>query len=428
MSEILRLTSAVWSLFHILVLFMFFFDSRYSKKKTAIITCCAIVPLLMLNFILLVMLGQDLYGKIVLPALVIPSLTFFFFMAKHRDLRFLFTFCLCDTISMEIIVLSMILNWYLTPASNIVMFVIRLAGFPFVELFAVKKLRKHYFAIQDSISKGWGIFFLVSVIFYVLILAVMAWPTHIYQRPEDMPVILVLMVLMPLMYFNIFQILFHQNKLHGIAREQELWQIQSEQMQRQLRQMTKSDERVRRERHDLRHRLSGIDMMLQKGQISEARSYISASLEALVEPTGEKYCRNAVLDAIFSYYFKLAEDKQIRVEHRLNMPDVLPVEAAELSVVLANGLENAIHACEKLEEGMRVIKCRCIGSPQFMLQISNSFDGEITLDENGIPMNAARGHGIGTRSILAFCEKNDAFVDYKIENNMFALRIVIQRQ
>lgn len=427
MSEILRLSSAAWSLLHILVLFMFFYAPRYAWKKTAIITCATMLPLVIINLLALMFFGQEIYGKLILVAIVLPSFAFFFFLARYRDFRFVFTFCLVDTISAEIIILSMILNQYITPNSNIVMFAIRMVSFPLVEYFAVKKMRKPYFEIQDSVKKGWALFSFVSIIYYVLIITMIAYPTIITDRPDDMIIMLVLLVLMPLMYFNIFQLLAHQNKLYAVNRKQELWQIQSMRMQRQLRQMAEADERVKTERHNLRHRLSSIDMMLQKNEISEARAYISSSLETLVAPTGEKYCKNPVLDAVFSYYFKLAQDKGVRVEHALYIPDELPVEAAELSIVLANALENALMACAKLPEGSRWIKCRCIEKPQFMLQISNPYTGKIKTDEKGLPVAAEKGHGIGTRSILAFCEKNGALADYKIDDDHFALRIIIQK-
>lgn len=38
MSEVLRLSSAAWSLLHVLVLFLFFYSSRLERKKTLVIT------------------------------------------------------------------------------------------------------------------------------------------------------------------------------------------------------------------------------------------------------------------------------------------------------------------------------------------------------------------------------------------------------
>ena len=427
MSEILRLSSAAWSLLHILLLFLFFYQPRYSKKKVAIVSCATMIPLIILNAVLLGVLGQNTYGKLMLFLLVIPSFVFFFFLAKHRDFRFVFTFCLVDTISAEIVILSMILNQYLTPDTNIVMFVIRILAFPAIEYYAVKKLRKPYYEIQASVKKGWGIFSLVSVVFYVLILVMTAFPTVITERPEDMPIMLILMMLMPLMYLNIFQVLNHQNRLHTAQREQELWQIQSNHMQRQIAQLAESDKRVSLERHDLRHRLQILDVMLQRGEVDEARDFISVAQDTLQAPEGLNYCKNAILDAVFSYYFKQAQEKEIKVESSLSIPENPPVDASELSVVIANALENAIHACEKLPKDKRIISCKCIETPQFILQISNPFIGEVKTDKDGIPVSKEKGHGIGTRSILAFCERNGALANYKIENNNFALRILIQK-
>ena len=426
MSEILRISSAAYSLVHILLIFMFFYKPRYTVKKTIMVTVGTMGPLLLVNLLMLMFMEQVAYGKIMLFTMVVPSFWFFFLLAKHRDFRFVFTFCLADTVSAEIIILSLIFNEYFTPNTNIVMFAIRILGFPIIEYIIVKKVRKLYFEIQDSVKKGWGIFSLVSIIFYSMVLIMVAWPTMITERPEDMIVMLMIMVLMPVMYINIFQILFHQNQLHNIQREQELWQIQTSHMQNQIHQMAETEERIRLERHNLRHRLQTIDAMLQKKEVEQACEYIRSVQGNLETPDSERYCQNAILDAVFSSYIKRARNKEIQVETSLRISEEIPVDAEALSVVIANALENAIHASERLPQEKRMINCRCIAQPQFMLQISNNFDGNIKLDENGRPLATEDGHGIGTRSILAFCEKNHAVVDYKITENVFALRIVVQ--
>ena len=45
----------------------------------------------------------------------------------------------------------------------------------------------------------------------------------------------------------------------------------------------------------------------------------------------------------------------------------------------------------------------------------------------GFPVTDAKGHGIGIRSIRSFCERNHAQAEFKIEGNLFALRILIQK-
>ncbi len=152
-------------------------------------------------------------------------------------------------------------------------------------------------------------------------------------------------------------------------------------MEARIRQTTETEERIRIERHDLRHRLHAVTTMLEKGEYEDAKEYISTSTEQLETTVSERWCTNPTLDAVFSYYFKQAASKGIRIESALAVPNELPVDEIELSIVLANALENAINACEKLPEEERTLSCRCVNRPQLMFQISNPFNGEVKMDE-----------------------------------------------
>ena len=72
MSEVLRLSSAAYSLVHILVMFFLFYAPRYSRKKTLIITSSVMGPLILGNMILLSIMEQAAFGKIVLFLMVLP--------------------------------------------------------------------------------------------------------------------------------------------------------------------------------------------------------------------------------------------------------------------------------------------------------------------------------------------------------------------
>ena len=69
-------------------MFMFLFDSRYPKKKTAILTLSTMIPLIIFNFILYIIYGVDIYTKLMLITLSLPSFVFFSILAKHRITAF----------------------------------------------------------------------------------------------------------------------------------------------------------------------------------------------------------------------------------------------------------------------------------------------------------------------------------------------------
>ncbi len=186
-----------------------------------------------------------------------------------------------------------------------------------------------------------------------------------------------------------------------------------------------ADEAIRIERHDLRHKLQAVAALVEKGEKDEALAYIGTSQARLDELKPVRWCQNPVLDAILAAYFNQAQRQGIQVEAALAIPDELPVDAAELSTVFANALENAIHACAVLPEGERKIVCKCIDRPSLMFEVANTCAGEVRLDRNGLPVARRQGHGIGTRSIAAFCEKHGAVCSYETKDGWFKMQVVL---
>ena len=62
--EILRELSLLWSLFHILILFMMLYRSRYPRRKTLFLTGITMIPLIALNLAGVAIYGAQFMGKI----------------------------------------------------------------------------------------------------------------------------------------------------------------------------------------------------------------------------------------------------------------------------------------------------------------------------------------------------------------------------
>lgn len=68
----------------------------------------------------------------------VPALLFFFFFSRQRKAKFVFAFCLSDTVCMWT-ELSTILIDYAVKGNGVVTFTLRLAAFPLLE-YAVRRL------------------------------------------------------------------------------------------------------------------------------------------------------------------------------------------------------------------------------------------------------------------------------------------------
>lgn len=423
---ILRDISIMWALIHTLVLFMLLFQSRYPRKKTITITLATMLPLIAVNFALFLLFDFNGYGTLMLFTLSLPSMILFWVLAEHRDGRFFFTFCVVDTVVLEIVYITSILNYYFTPDTYLVLFIIRLLAYPLLELFTYKRLRKVYLEVQEHTAKGWWSYAAIGAIFYLATTLLMNYPVIIMNRTDDMPALILLFLLMPIIYVNIFSTLRHQQQFHEITQQDNILRLQVANMTTRMEEYSAADSKFRMERHNFRHKMQMVAHLAETQQYSELQKLISEYCQTIQDTQIQRYCQNPVIDAVLATYLQTAERKGIQVTTRIAFPDTLTVSDTELATVFANAIENAIQACEKLEQEKRQIEVKILSKPNLMLQITNSFDGVIEFDNNHIPISREHGHGLGTRSIVAFCEKNHAFYEFSATDDIFSLRIMLR--
>ena len=177
-------------------------------------------------------------------------------------------------------------------------------------------------------------------------------------------------------------------------------------------------------RHDRRHFEALLYQLLEDGKTEEAKKYLAKRLS--MEPKGvQKYCENTTVNAAISHYLSWAKKEGIQTAVSLNIPADLPVDEMELAITISNLLENAIYACRKLPEGERYLKLTAKYKNQLLLEIENSCEDVVPLDDDGHPFSNERNHGTGTRSVLAFVNKTNSEICYLAEEKRFRVRMIL---
>ena len=177
-------------------------------------------------------------------------------------------------------------------------------------------------------------------------------------------------------------------------------------------------------RHDRRHFEALILSLIQDGKVDEAKKCLEERMAQ--EPRGSRsFCENTTVNAALMHYVAIAERNNIRVKVSANIPYNVGVDEMQLAIAISNLLENAIHACDKVPEAERFIEVTAKYKQQLLLEISNSCQGIVKLDEDGHPVASEDGHGIGTRSVLDFVKNTGSEIRYIAENDMFKVRMLI---
>lgn len=180
-------------------------------------------------------------------------------------------------------------------------------------------------------------------------------------------------------------------------------------------------------KHDMRHRVGMLSHLIREGHTEEALRVLEGMSETLDSIGREKYCDNVYINAVFSMHVRNAESRNIRLDIRADIPEDIPIDSTQLAVVLSNLIENALKAAAKLEEEEKrivVVRVRDTGST-LALKVVNSCVERAVLDSSGFPTTTEKGHGIGYLSVQSFIEQNKAAVDFAVEDDKFAIKILI---
>ena len=243
------------------------------------------------------------------------------------------------------------------------------------------------------------------------------------------------LVLLTLTAVSIFLVLARVLVLAVSMRKMEETEREvSRQLELQRREYERARDRLRQGRayrHDMRHHLLVLEELARQENAEDILDYIESLSGQLSQIAGENYCENAAVNAVLSACVGQAREAGCSVTAEVRLPGQLPFDELDICVVLANALENAVHACGKVEKERRRIWVDVALDEAGKLRISvvNPCPEPLKFDDEGLPAVPRReGHGIGLRSIRAVAEKYGGLFRCSQEEGMFRLQVALFRR
>lgn len=422
---ILRDISIFWAMFHVTILFLILFRSRFTRKKTMVAAGIGMGILMVANSVGLIVLGIDTLSKIFLFTYSIPSFVFFYVMSADKRFRFLLSFCLADTTCLWIMAVTNLLDFYLGGGKYVLMFVSRLVALPLLEYLAWRYLRKPYLELQEAVKKGWVVFAGMTMLYYILLIAVVQFPTNITNRPEDTFLCVLILILMLFNYATIFTALYRQLLLYRRQQSEKILQEQKNMLETQL----ENQQRIRKMKHDMKGHAATLSGLLAARKIDEALTYLKG-VEVEMDTLTEQFCINPYINAVVVHYFRKFEDMgaECRVEIQIGEEE-LPY--MELCQILSNGLENACHALKGLEKEKRKVSVQMRYNKNYLLmRIRNRCRDDLHVEQGEIPATdkAGQDHGFGLSTIKEAAERLDGEMFCYTEDGNFILNVMVSRR
>lgn len=178
-------------------------------------------------------------------------------------------------------------------------------------------------------------------------------------------------------------------------------------------------------RHDMRHFFSNILNYIENDETEHAKEYIHSIIASVDSTVIKKYCSNETVNIILSSYESEIEENDIDFRYTLNIPNNLSIEDVDLTSILSNGMENAIHAVLTQDEGKRIIELDMSErNGKLLISLTNTY-AEVPEFVDGMPVTNTKGHGFGTQSICYAAEKLQGNCQFSVNGNRFILQVVL---
>jgi hypothetical protein len=397
---------------------------KYSLRKTILIVIPFLIVLIFANLFIFSSLGIYSYDNWSILTVFLPELIMALILGKRKGLS-----CIAASTSSYvtyyiIVLLRNVLNIYFE--SRVLEYVMYFVLSPLMYLY----LDKFYNGLHDRMDQLIPKFSSILAIYSIFIYAEFyLYRFLIYEsnvdtlRLEIFGVATISVYIISILLFDL--ILQNYHAAFEKAKDKEKLELQMKQIINQFQIRVEKDKQMKIIRHDTRHVLTIVSTLLKEGKKKKAIEFIDEQINIIDSTKVATYCKDALINAIIYYYKELCDKNNINLKIRIkNIDKQLKISTSEVAIVLANCLENAFKAVNKLKEN-REIDFKFINNDGVLLmQISNNYEGTIKLDRKNRPITGSSNHGIGTKSIQEFVSKYNLMLDYEITDTRFSISII----
>lgn len=268
------------------------------------------------------------------------------------------------------------------------------------------------------------IFFIIPGFYYIFDYTATVYTKLLYTgnriSAEFMPFLLCVCYLtFCIVYFRQYE------EKQEMENRNRLMKLRQEQSEKKIEALRRSEKTISLLRHDMRHFLINISSYIGEGEYEKAQEYIHSIIESVDRTVNRRYCSNDTINMILSSYGDTMEENSIDFRCTVHIPKELPFSDVDITSILSNGLENAVHAVLPLDEKKRFINLSMTSrNGRILISLANTYAVK-PLMADGFPISGDREHGLGTQSIRYTTEKLNGNCQFSVTDEYFLLQIVI---
>ncbi|MDL2319155.1 GHKL domain-containing protein [Eubacteriales bacterium OttesenSCG-928-A19] len=198
---------------------------------------------------------------------------------------------------------------------------------------------------------------------------------------------------------------------------------------RRYTEMLRCMDEIRVMRHDMRHQVRMMTMLLSDGRMEELNAFLRELEQDSRLHDNIIYSHNCISDLVAHQTLHVARDANIDVTVNCGLPKYFWVSDSDLCVLLGNLMENALNACRLQTDGPRRIICTAVVHGEEACVYVENTCGEEALDtpERRKALGLLRSNGYGMASVRTIASKYHGMATFAREDGRFSASVLLNR-
>lgn len=178
----------------------------------------------------------------------------------------------------------------------------------------------------------------------------------------------------------------------------------------------------------MKNHLSVIYSFIQNRDFEGAAKYFR-ELSGELTVNNRIFCKNSIVNAVLNSKYSAALDKKIDCFFNISIDGLLGIDDVSLCSLFSNTLDNAIEACEKIQDiSKRQISLKARYDKGFLsYEISNSKANPVTVKKDRFVTEKKdkSSHGFGVQNVRDVVDKYAGNLDIAYTDDRFTVTVLI---
>jgi len=406
-------------------LFLFLDKPKYSWKKTIFLYTLFVIVHTIIGTIWVSVHSQS-YAQLATLSIIIWSIIFFYLLSQDTIYQVIYNICLQTFLLLFGVYLGVLFAQHFcngNPWSDILF---RIFYSMIVCYIYLKMLRKPYRELTDTFKIRWIELAFIALLGDILVTYCGIYPVHVMIRSFREQIIFVgICIILFLTHTVMLRMMFIMLKESKTKEELKYTIMHNAFLEKEFSEIQNNIFLSKRIRHDSRHHNLIIADYAKKGDVTGLLSYLNEQKQEVEDNIFINYCENRTINSIFTVYAEKANMAHIKMSIKANVRNDIKIRDIDLTAILGNILDNAIHGCQQSGSLSPYINATVhIKSGKLVIAVENTCSEDVYFEE-GIPKSKFK-EGIGIQSVFRSVNIYHGEIDFKCENHTFLCRVLIE--